>query len=84
MKRKKIRPSQLSLFSRSPVVGAWWNELRVQGLFKDKLPERNELENQLLKDGIRHEELLIANLKNKVTELLNLEANKLKLTINHQ
>ena len=63
MKRKKITPSQLSLFSRSPVVGAWWNELRVQGLFKDRLPERNELENQLLKDGIRHEELLIANLK---------------------
>tara|TARA_Y100000589_G_C26858205_1_gene508837 strand:+ start:129 stop:293 length:165 start_codon:yes stop_codon:yes gene_type:complete len=54
MKRRKITPTQLSLFSRSPVVGAWWNELRVQGLFKDKLPERNELENQLLKDGIRH------------------------------
>ena len=27
MKRKKITPSQLSLFSRSPVVGAVWNEL---------------------------------------------------------
>ena len=65
MKRKRITPSQLSLFSRSPVVGAWWNELRVQGLFKEKLPERNELENQLLKDGIRHEELLIAKLKKK-------------------
>ena len=74
--KRKITPSQLSLFSRSPVVGAWWNELRAQGLFKDRLPERNELENQLLKDGIRHEELLI--------ELLNLAVNKLKLTINHQ
>ena len=79
MKRKKITPSQLSLFSRSPVVGAWWNELRVQGLFKDKLPERNELENQLLKDGIRHEELLIANLKKQGCRIAELEGKQTEI-----
>ena len=72
MKKRIITPTQLSLFSRSPEVGAWWNELKSRGLFKDKLPEKNELENQLLKDGIRHEELLISNLKkqgHKIAEL---------------
>ena len=47
--------------------------LYAQGLFKDKLPEKNELENQLLKDGIRHEELLISSLK-KQSHLLDLSA----------
>ena len=28
-----ITPSQLALFSRSPVIGAWWEELKAQGLF---------------------------------------------------
>ena len=79
MKRKRITPSQLSLFSRSPVVGAWWNELRVQGLFKEKLPERNELENQLLKDGIRHEELLIANLKKQGYRIAELEGKQTEI-----
>jgi uncharacterized protein len=28
-----ITPSKLSLFSISPVVGAWWEELEAQKLF---------------------------------------------------
>ena len=28
-----ITPSKLSLFSRSPVIAAWWEELEARGLF---------------------------------------------------
>ncbi len=37
-----ITPSQLSQFSISPVIGAWWQEL----------------DQQLFADGLRHEEVL--------------------------
>ena len=63
MKSRQITPTQLSLFSRSPVVGAWWEELRAQGLFKDKRPDDTELDKQLFADGLRHEEVLISKLE---------------------
>ena len=63
MKKRLITPTQLSLFSRSPVVGAWWEELRARGLFKDQRPEDTELDKQLFADGLRHEEVLIAKLE---------------------
>ncbi len=62
---RKITPTQLALFSRSPVVGAWWEELKSQGLFKDKRPEDTELDKQLFIDGLRHEKVLIKKLKKK-------------------
>ena len=42
-----ITPSQLSLFSISPVIGAWWQEL----------------DQQLFADGLRHEEVLLEKLE---------------------
>ena len=47
MSSRKITPTQLSLFSRSPIVGAWWEELKAQGLFKDQRPEDSELDKYL-------------------------------------
>lgn len=34
-----ITPSMLSLFSLSPVIGAWWKELEARGLFEGAKPE---------------------------------------------
>ena len=34
-----ITPSQLSLFSISPVIGAWWQELEARKLFEDSKRE---------------------------------------------
>ena len=47
MSFRKITPTQLALFSRSPIVGAWWEELKSQGLFKDQRPDDTELDKQL-------------------------------------
>ena len=44
MSSRKITPTQLSLFSRSPIVGAWWEELKSQGLFKDNKFNRGRLD----------------------------------------
>lgn len=57
--REMITPTQLSLFSRSPVVGAWWEELASRDLFKGQRPEPSALDQKLFDDGLRHEELLI-------------------------
>ena len=73
MHPRKITPSQLALFSRSPVIGAWWEELRSQGLFKDKCPENTELDKQLFLDGLRHEEVLIKKLKKQGFRIAKLE-----------
>ena len=70
---RKITPTQLALFSRSPVVGAWWEELKSQGLFKDKRPDDTELDKQLFIDGLRHEEVLIKKLKKKGFRIAELE-----------
>ena len=60
-----ITPSQLSLFSISPVIGAWWEELQARKLFEGSKPEPNELEKQLRSDGERHEEVLLERLEAK-------------------
>jgi len=38
MPARLITPSQLSLFSISPVIGAWWEELQAQKLFEGSKP----------------------------------------------
>ena len=43
MPSRLITPSQLSLFSISPVIGAWWEELQTQKLFKGSKPAVSEL-----------------------------------------
>ena len=67
-----ITPSKLSLFSRSPVIGAWWEELAARGLFDATKPEVSELERQLLEDGIRHERVLLERLEREGARIARL------------
>lgn len=60
-----ITPSKLSLYSRSPVIGAWWEELEARGLFEGTKPEPRALDQQLFADGMRHEQVLLTNLEAK-------------------
>ena len=61
MAPRRITPSQLSLFSISPVIGAWWQELEARQLFDGRKPELSALDQQLRDDGHRHEEVLLDN-----------------------
>ena len=63
MPTRLITPSQLSLFSISPVIGAWWQELEARKLFEDSKPAVSELDQQLFADGLRHEQVLITKLE---------------------
>jgi hypothetical protein len=65
MPTRLITPSQLSLFSISPVIGAWWEELQAQKLFADNKPAVSELDQQLFADGLRHEQVLLTKLEQK-------------------
>ena len=58
-----ITPSQLSLFSISPVIGAWWQELEARKLFQGNKPAVSELNKQLFADGLRHEQVLLEKLE---------------------
>jgi len=58
-----ITPSKLSLFSRSPVIGAWWEELESRGCFEGSKPETSALDQQLFADGLRHEQVLLNKLE---------------------
>jgi uncharacterized protein len=59
MADRLITPSQLALFSRSPVIGAWWEELKAQGLFNQQRPATTALDELLFKQGHQHEEVLL-------------------------
>jgi uncharacterized protein len=48
---RPITPSQLALFSRSPRIGAWWEELKARGLFTGEQPPPSSLDEQLFADG---------------------------------
>ena len=63
MPSRLITPSQLSLFSISPVIGTWWEELHAQKLFDGKKPAVSELDQQLFADGLRHEQVLLEKLE---------------------
>lgn len=60
-----ITSSNLSSFSRSPVIGAWWKVLEACGLFAGSKPEPSALDQQLFADGLRHEQVLLAKLEAK-------------------
>jgi uncharacterized protein len=59
MADRLITPSQLALFSRSPVIGAWWEEMKAQGLFNQQRPATTPLDELLFKQGHQHEEVLL-------------------------
>lgn len=63
MPTRLITTSQLSLFSISPVIGAWREELQAQKLFEDSKPAVSELDQQLFADGLRHEQVLLTKLE---------------------
>ena len=67
-----ITPSKLSLFSRSPVIGAWWEELEARGLFAGAKPEPDALEQQLFADGLRHEQVLLSKLEDEGNSIARL------------
>ena len=46
-----ITPSQLALFSRSPVLGSWWEELAAEKLFTEQRPEVTSLDELLFASG---------------------------------
>jgi uncharacterized protein len=58
-----ILPSKLALFSRSPFIGAWWDELQARNLFLGEKPEDSALDKQLFADGLRHEQVLLSKLE---------------------
>ena len=63
MPSRLITPSQLSLFSISPGIGAWWEELQAQKLFEGSKPAVSELDQQLFADGLRQEQVLLSELE---------------------
>ena len=61
--QRLISPSQLALFSRSPEIGSWWEELAARKLFTDERPADSSLDKFLFKAGLQHEEVLLAKLE---------------------
>jgi hypothetical protein len=60
-----ITPSQLALFSRSPVIGAWWEEVHATDPQRAPRPATKPLDELLFDSGLKHEKVLIAALKRK-------------------
>tara|TARA_A100001388_G_scaffold52353_1_gene35455 strand:+ start:2361 stop:5909 length:3549 start_codon:yes stop_codon:yes gene_type:complete len=60
---RKITPSELALFSRSPVIGAWWEQLNKLDSKRAPKPKVDLLDQLLFESGHKHEELLIRDLK---------------------
>ena len=63
MTDRLITPSQLALFSRSPVIGAWWEEVHATDPERAPRPEVKALDDLLFKAGHEHEQMLIARLE---------------------
>ncbi|MFM9087021.1 MAG: hypothetical protein ACKOPT_02545, partial [Cyanobium sp.] len=63
MTDRLITPSQLALFSRSPVIGAWWEELDTQKLVQEQRPVVTSLDQLLFESGLEHERVLIERLE---------------------
>ena len=63
MSDRLITPSQLALFSRSPVIGAWWEEVHATTPDRAPRPATKALEQLLFDAGLQHEKILIAQLK---------------------
>ena len=60
MRRSRlITPSQLSLFSISPVIVAWGEELKGQKLLERSKSVMSELGKQLFAEDLHHEKALL-------------------------
>jgi predicted RecB family nuclease len=65
MSNRLITPSQLSLFSRSPVIGAWWEEMHAIDRERAPRPQAKALDELLFEAGLEHEKLLVQQLKDE-------------------
>ncbi|MCP9784080.1 TM0106 family RecB-like putative nuclease [Cyanobium sp. WKJ7-Wakatipu] len=63
MAYRLITPTQLALFSRSPVIGAWWEETHATNPQRAPRPEAKALDELLFAAGLKHEELLVERLE---------------------
>lgn len=78
MPDRLITPSQLALFSRSPVIGAWWEELNAQKLFEGELPAVTSLDQLLFDSGLEHERVLIERLESQGQRVAKLPGRQLQ------
>ena len=60
---RKVTPTELALFSRSPVIGAWWEQLNKVDSKRAPKPKADLLDELLFESGHKHEEILIEDLK---------------------
>ncbi|AAP99651.1 MULTISPECIES: TM0106 family RecB-like putative nuclease [Prochlorococcus] len=60
--KRQITPTQLALFSRSPVIGAWWEELNKIDPESAPKPQPDSLDKLLIDFGHEHEKILINDL----------------------
>ena len=60
---RKITPTELALFSRSPVIGAWWEQLNKVNPKRAPKPKADLLDQLLFESGHQHEEILIKDLE---------------------
>jgi predicted RecB family nuclease len=63
MPNRLITPSQLALFSRSPVIGAWWEEVHATTPERAPRPQADALDELLFSSGLQHEQVLIERLE---------------------
>ena len=61
---RQITPTELALFCRSPVIGAWWEQLNKINPNRAPYPKADVLDQLLFESGYKHEQLLIKDLKN--------------------
>ncbi|MBW0174220.1 MAG: TM0106 family RecB-like putative nuclease [Vulcanococcus sp.] len=73
MPDRRITPSQLALFSRSPVIGAWWEEVHATTPERAPRPKAKALDDLLFKAGLEHEKVLIAQLKAEGKQVAELD-----------
>ena len=66
--KRQVTPTQLALFSRSPVIGAWWEELNKIDEQRAPKPKADSLDELLFKLGHKHEETLIKDLEEETNE----------------
>ncbi len=66
-----ITPTQISLFAISELA-AQLEELVIRKRFTGKIPPKSELEKQLIKDGERHERILLESLADENNNIVNI------------
>ena len=63
--KRKVTPTELALFSRSPVIGSWWEQLNKVDPRRAPKPKTDLLDQLLFESGRKHEEILIKDLESK-------------------